>query len=140
MRTGPVEFLVVEFPGTDIDPQVPAAIAELVAQGTIRVLDVLVARKDLDGAISVTEIHDLDEGTRTALDVIDGEYGGLVSEDDAALAAEAMTPGTTCGLLVWENVWATRFAAALDAAGGRVLAREPIPADAIDTAFAALAD
>ena len=140
MRTGPVEFVVIEFPGTGIDPAVPAAIAELVENGTIRVLDVLIARKDVDGTVTIIEIPDLDDANRAALDVIDGEYVGLVTDEDAALAAEAMTPGTTCGLLVWENVWATRFAAALAAAGGQVLAREPIDAAAVDATVAAMAD
>ncbi len=128
---GPVDYLVVEFPPgvSHFTGEMAAELARLVEAGTIRVLDLVVLVKDKDGNIDGMEIEDLDpvddlRNTETQLSEI------LAAEDVVNLAA-AMEPGTTAGVLVWENAWAAPFASAARRSGGQLIANGRIPIQAI---------
>ena len=130
---GPVDWIVVEFPGSEFKGEIAAALDDLVQRGTVRVLDLLILRKAEDGTLDVFEIEDFDDG--------DSEIGGLrayeaglamlLSADDVAAVAEAVAPGSTAGLLVWENLWAAPFGAAVRHAGGQLVASGRIPVQAL---------
>jgi hypothetical protein len=103
----------------------------------IQVLDLVILRKDDDGSLEAFEISDLDHDELGSLRSYEGELAMLLSEDDVTAVAEALEPGSTAGVLVWENTWAAPFGAAVRKSGGQLVASGRIPTQAI---LAALED
>jgi hypothetical protein len=136
---GPVEYLVVEFPGNRFKGEIVPALAELTEQGTIRVIDLLFVRKDADGSIATFELNDLPAEEAEPYEHLDGEIDGLLNADDASLLAAGLQPNSSAALLVFENVWATRLRDAIVGAGGRLVENARIPAPVIEAALAAVA-
>lgn len=141
MPIGPVEVLVVAFPGSRFKGEIVPALQELEATGTVHILDLAFVRKDADGSLLTLELADLDPEEAAPFDMVDGEIGGLLGGDDLMLAAEMLPAGSSAALLVWENTWAARFAQAVRNADGQVLLNERIPHAAVMAALeSALAD
>jgi hypothetical protein len=128
---GPVDYLVVEFPpgAANFTGEMAAEISRLVDAGVIRVLDLLILRKDGDGTVDALEIDDLEQVDE--LRVAETQLAELLAEDDVAHLAAAMEPGSIAGVLVWENLWAAPFASAARRAGGQLIASGRIPIQAI---------
>jgi hypothetical protein len=128
---GPVDYLVVEFPPatSHFTGEMATELDKLVSSGTIRVLDVIVLTKGADGEIDAMEVNDLDSVGEVR--AAEAELAGLLAEEDVVNLAAAMEPGTTAGVLVWENVWAGPFAAAARRSGGQLIANGRIPIQAI---------
>ena len=139
MPLGPVDFLLARFEQGQFHGQMASALADLVDKGLIHIIDLVFVRKEDDGSITAFELDDLGE-LGAAYDSVEGEAGGLLSEEDLAEAAAELEPGTAAALLVWENLWAKDFADAMRSAGGEVLAYERIPAGEIEAAYADLDD
>ena len=140
MAMGPVEYIVVEFPGSEFNGEVAPALADLVDRGIVRIMDLLVVTKDEDGNVTSLEIDGMKPEVREAFEKLDGEYGGLVSDEDIQEIAAQVPAGSTAALLVWEDVWATRFAEAVRNSGGQLVAHERIPGPVAEAAVAALID
>jgi hypothetical protein len=136
MPLGPVEYLLIGFPGNQFTGKIAPALAELVDAGTIRILDLVFVKKDPDGSITVVEYDALAEAPEFA--ALDGEAGGLLNDEDIADAAEALDPDSSAALLVWEDAWAAPLAAALRDAGGVLIAGERIPHDTVEQALQTL--
>jgi hypothetical protein len=133
---GPVDWIVVEFPGSKFNGDIAPAIADLVDRDLIRVIDVLVIKKGDDGTIEGFEISDLDEGEVGEL----GSHGtdlALLSEEDVTAIGAAIEPGSSAGVLVWENKWAVPFGSAVRRSGGQLVASGRIPTQAILAAIEA---
>jgi len=126
---GPVDYLVVEFPGNKMTGEGLPILVDLVDQGLIRILDLVFVRKDDDGSISGIAIADLDGDGEQDLAVFEGASSGLIDEDDVTSAGDVLEPGCSAGILVYENLWARPFAAALRRGGGQLVASGRIPAD-----------
>jgi hypothetical protein len=128
---GPVDYLVVEFPAghSNFTGEMAAELKSLVDGGTIRVLDLLIMQKDDDGTVEAFEIDDL-EGV-DELRGLETHVAEILAADDVANLAAAMEPGSTAGVLVWENRWAAPFASAARRAGGQLVASGRIPIQAI---------
>jgi hypothetical protein len=128
---GPVDYLVVEFPPgrSHFTGEMAAEIGRLVDAKLIRVLDLLILQKAEDGSIEALEIDDLD--VVDELRAAEGQLAELLAEEDVVHLAAAMEPGTTAGVLVWENAWAAPFASAARRAGGQLIASGRIPIQAI---------
>ncbi len=128
---GPVDYAVVEFPAgaTNFTGEMTDELIALVESGTIRVIDVLILTKDEDGNIEATELSEIDE--LGDLQQIEAELAELLAADDVAHLAAAMEPGSTAGVLIWENLWAAPFAAAARRSGGQLIANGRIPIQAI---------
>jgi hypothetical protein len=129
---GPVDILAVEFDGP-LGPEVPAAMAGAIAAGTVRIIDLLFVARDADGTVSSAEVSG-DE----AWAALDGEVLGLVNDEDLQAIGEALTPGGSAALIVYEHVWARPLVAALADSGGRIALRHHIPAADAELALAAL--
>ena len=128
---GPVDYLVVEFPAgaSNFTGEMVDELLSLVDAGTIRVIDVLILTKDENGSIEAAELSDLaDLGP---LQTIEAQLAELLAEDDVVNLAAAMDPGSTAGVLIWENLWAAPFASAARRAGGQLIANGRIPIQAI---------
>ena len=128
---GPVDYVVVEFPATasNFTGEMAAELRALVDAGTIRVIDVLILTKDADGAVEAMELSDVDE--LGDLQAIEAELAELLAADDVEHLAAAMDPGSTAGVIIYENLWAAPFASAARRSGGQLIANGRIPIQAI---------
>ena len=134
---GPVDWIVVEFPGSKFNGQIAPALLDLVERDLIRVLDLLVLKKDADGSLEAFELSDLDEGEIGGLREYESELAMLLSEEDVTSLAAAIEPGSSAGVLVWENTWAAPFASAVRRSGGQLVASGRIPIQALLAAIEA---
>lgn len=134
---GPVDWIVVEFPGSRFKGEIAPALADLVDRGIVRVLDLLLIRKDEDGTLGFFELSDLDESEVGVLRSYETVLAELLSEEDVENVASAVEPGSTAALLVWENTWAAPFASAVRRAGGQLAASGRIPVQALLAAIEA---
>ena len=130
-ETGPIDYLVVEFPGNRMTGEAFPLLVDLVDRGLIRILDLVFVRKDLDGSVAGLELADLNGDGQLDLSVFDGASSGLLGEDDIREAGEAVQPGSSAGILIYENVWAAPFAGAVRRSGGQLVASGRIPIQAI---------
>ena len=128
---GPVDWIVVEFPGSKFNGEIAPALADLVERDLIRVLDMLVLKKESDGTLEAFELSDLDEAEVGGLRSFEHELAMLLSEDDVTAVAAAIEPGSSAAVLVWENAWAAPFASAVRRAGGQLVASGRIPIQAM---------
>jgi Family of unknown function (DUF6325) len=135
---GPIDFLLLEFPDGERTGKPADALLELVDRGIIRIYDLLVLRKAEDGTVSGLEITDLSADDVGGFTAFAGARSGLLGDDDARQAAEAMQPGTVAALLMYENAWAIPFVATARGAGGQVIASARIPANDVMDALDAL--
>jgi hypothetical protein len=134
---GPVDWIVVEFPGSRFSGQIAPALLDLVERDLIRVLDLLVLKKDADGSLEAFELSDLDQGEIGDLRTYESELAMLLSEEDVTSLAAAIEPGSSAGVLVWENTWAAPFASAVRRSGGQLVASGRIPIQALLAAIEA---
>ncbi len=128
---GPVDYLVVEFPAgqSNFNGEMATELAALNRAGTIRLLDLLILKKDADGTIEAFEVDDFAEVD--ALVELEGEIAEILAAKDIANLAASMHPGSVAGCIVWENRWAAPFASATRRAGGQQIASGRIPIEAI---------
>lgn len=133
MELGPVEYLLIAFPGNNFTGEIVPALTELVSSGTVRILDLVFVRKETDGSVTFVEFDALDDAV--AFDSLDGEAGGLFSEEDVELAAAALEPGSSAALLVWEDLWAAPLAKALRDADAVLIEGSRIPHSIAVAAF-----
>jgi hypothetical protein len=128
---GPVDWIVVEFPGSKFRGEIAPILDGLVESGTVRVLDLVLIRKREDGELEFFELSDLDESEIGSLRAYETELATLLSEDDVNAVAASVEPGSTAALLVWENRWAAPFGSAVRRAGGQLVASGRIPVQAL---------
>ncbi|MFE9740581.1 DUF6325 family protein [Streptomyces sp. NPDC006477] len=126
---GPVDYLVLEFPGNRMTGEGLALLLDLVERRVIRILDLSFVRKDEDGSVRALQLSDMDGDGELDLAVFDGASSGLLGEDDLQEAAAVLDPGNSAGVLVYENVWAAPLAAALRRSGARMVAAGRIPVE-----------
>ncbi|MFF7892197.1 DUF6325 family protein [Streptomyces sp. NPDC007907] len=134
-EVGPIDYLVVEFPRNRMTGEGFPLLVDLVDRGLIRILDLMFVRKDEDGTVTGMEIADLTGDGALDLAVFEGASSGLLGQDDLEEAATALEPGCSAGILVYENVWAAPFAAALRRGGARLVASGRIPVNAVVAAL-----
>jgi Family of unknown function (DUF6325) len=136
-QLGPVDYVIVEFPAGEANftGAMVEELLKLVEAGTIRVIDILILVKDEDGNVEALELSDLED--LGELQQIEAELAELLAEDDVLNLAAAMDPGSTAGVLIYENVWAGPFASAVRHSGGQLIANGRIPIQAIIAAIEA---
>jgi hypothetical protein len=128
---GPIDYLVVEFPGSRMTGEGLPLLVDLVDQGIIRILDLVFVKKELDGSVIGMAIADFDQDGELDLAVFEGASSGLLGKDDIDEASGVLEPGSSAGILVYENRWAAPFAAALRRGGGQLVASGRIPVQAV---------
>lgn len=134
---GPVDWIVVEFPGSRFNGAIAPELRSLVERGLVRILDLLILHKDTAGTLEIAEFSDADDGELGELRALETELATLLSEEDVIAAAEAIEPGSSAALLVWENVWAAPFGSSVRNAGGQLVASGRIPVQALAAAIEA---
>src|SRR5215211_2730016 len=133
---GPIDYVLVEWPGRQPTGEAAPYLVDLVDRGIIRVLDLAFITKDEDGNVAGVEISEVADQVEE-MKVFEGASSGVVSDDDIAEAAEALEPGTSAALLVYENRWAAPFATAVRRSGGQLVANGRIPIQALLAALEA---
>jgi hypothetical protein len=128
---GPVDYVVVEFPAgkSNFTGEMARELLSLVEAGTIRVIDVLILTKNEDGTVDAKELSDVEE--LGELEALEAQLAELLTVEDVGHLAAAMEPGSTAGVLIWENLWAAPFASAARRSGGQLIANGRIPIQAI---------
>lgn len=139
MSIGPVEFLMISFPGSRFDGRIVPELERLIDSGTVRIIDLVFVSKSTEGDVTVIEYDALDASS-AAFASLDGEAGGLLNDDDIAEAAEALEAGSSGVFLVWEDLWAAPLADAIRGAGGEILAGGRIPHDVMTAALDHIAE
>jgi uncharacterized membrane protein len=127
---GPVEYIIIGFPENQFKGEIVPALADLVESGTVRILDLVFVMKDADGTVTSVEYEDL-----PGMSDLEGEADGLLREEDLEMVAEVLEPNSSGLMIVWEDLWASRLAAALRDAGGVIISGERIPHDIVEAAF-----
>jgi hypothetical protein len=138
IELGPVDYLVVEFPGNQMTGEALPILVDLVDRGIIHLLDLAFVRKDADGTITAMEVADFDGDGSLDLAVFEGASSGLLGESDISEAANALEPNSSAGIIVFENAWAAPFVGALHRSGAEVVASGRIPADDLIAALEAV--
>jgi len=128
---GPIDYIVVEFPAgaSSFTGEMSEALLSLVDAGTIRVVDVLILTKNEDGSVDAMELSDIEQ--LGPLQRVEAQLAELLAAEDVEHLAAAMDPGSTAGVLIWENLWAAPFASAARRSGGQLIATGRIPIQAI---------
>lgn len=136
---GPVDYMVVEFPSdqADFSGAMARELSALIERGTVRVLDLVFLKKELDGSVEGFETHDFDDGELGELRALETELAMLLAADDVEAIGEALEPGSVAAVLVWENAWAAPFASAVRHSGGQLVASGRIPIQALAAAIEA---
>ncbi|MEN9644519.1 MAG: hypothetical protein RL238_1188 [Actinomycetota bacterium] len=126
MTIGPVEYIIIQFPGNQFKGEIAPALADLIESKTVRIIDMVFILKDELGNVVWDEYDAGENGDGFGFAHLDGE-AGLLNEDDILTAAEVMDNNSSAALLVWEDLWAAPFAAAIRNAGGELIAGGRIP-------------
>ena len=134
--SGPVEYVVIEFPDNQIHGEIAPALADLTRRGVVHILDLVFVKKDGDGAIESFEFDDVEAGASFAM--VDGEADGLIGEDDIRSLAEALAPDSAALMVLFEDLWAKDLGEAVWKAGGELVAGGRIPRDVITASLAEL--
>ena len=128
-QLGPVDYLVVEFPGSNFNGEIMPELVDLVQRGIIRVLDLVLIKKEEDGSYDALEFDEIEDSALGDLREFERELADVLSEED--IISAALEPGSTAGLLVYENLWAAPFASAVRRSGGQLVADGRIPVQAL---------
>jgi hypothetical protein len=136
---GPVDYLVVEFPAdkANFSGEMAAELKSLVGGGLIRVLDLVLLRKDLDGSVEASELRDVDESNVGELRALEADLALLLAEEDVEELGKALEPGSIAAVLVYENSWAAPFASSVRRSGGQLVANGRISTQALLAAVGA---
>jgi hypothetical protein len=136
---GPVDYIVVEFPAdkANFSGEMATELSALVKSGTVRVLDLLFLKKNADGSVEGFESHEFDDGEVGELRELESELAMLLAAEDVEAIGEALEPDSYAAVLVWENVWAAPFGAAVRHSGGQLVAGGRIPIQALADAIEA---
>jgi uncharacterized membrane protein len=137
MAIGPVEYMVVAFPGNQFKGEIVPALTDLVKSGTVRIIDLAFVAKDAEGNVATMELEDLQSDVGKAFAALEAEIGDLVNEDDLKAVGEVLEPNSSAGVLVWEDVWAAKLAQAIRDAGGTLLDLERVPHEVVQAALKA---
>ncbi|WP_027503284.1 DUF6325 family protein [Rhodococcus sp. UNC363MFTsu5.1] len=135
LNIGPVELVVLTFPGAQVDPGTIAALQDVVERGYVTLLDLVYIAKDADGNITQVDVdEDLDD---VGLAILSIEAKALISDQDLDVVRDSLEPGTSAAIIVYEETWARQIASTVRGAGGEVALHVQIPRDAVVAAVAA---
>ena len=131
---GPVDYVVLAFPGNQFKGEIVPALEDLVKAGTVRIIDTAFVGKDDKGEVFTLELTELDPDVQEALDALDLEVQGLFNDEELLAVGQELEPNSSAAVLVWENVWARKVAQAIRDAGGVMVAFERVPHDVVQAA------
>jgi len=131
MTLGPVEYAVIAFPGNRFNGDVVPALIDLVENDVIHIIDLVFVHKDEAGTLTIGEIEELDTDLGAVFAKLQGDVDDLINEEDLEDIAALLSPNSSAAVIVWENLWAERFASAVRASGGHLVDSGRIPPDVV---------
>ncbi|MGD2044115.1 MAG: DUF6325 family protein [Acidimicrobiia bacterium] len=136
---GPIEVLVVGFPGSQFNGSILPALQDVVEKDIVSIVDCLLITKNEDGSVDFTEIEEVGSNEDVArLQELFDEVNGLLSDEDVEAFAEALEPGDSAAALVFEHTWAKPFQDAVVSSGGVMIANLRVPGVIADQVLAAV--
>jgi uncharacterized membrane protein len=133
---GPVEIAVIGFPENNFTGEIAPAIADLVEAGTVSILDLVFITKDEDGSVTGVELNELDDEIAAPYQELEGQAGGLLTDEDFEQIGDALDPNSSALAIVWENTWARKLVGAIQNAGGVLVAHDRIDAATVQEVLA----
>ena len=132
----PVEYMAVAFPGNKFSGDIVPALRNLIDSGTIRLIDLAFVMKDAHGSVVAMEAEELDSDAGKAFKAIEDKVGDLINEEDLRDIGAALEPNTSAAILLWEDLWASKFTNAVLQAGGVLLDTQRVPHQLVQNALA----
>ena len=123
---GPIDYILVEWPGRRPHGELAPQLVDLVDRGLIRILDLTFIEKDEEGNVAALEIADVG-GEVVELAIFEGASSGLIDQSDLDDAADTVTPGSSAGILLFENLWAIDFVEGMRRGGAELVAAGYVP-------------
>ena len=139
MTYGPVDFVALEFKGNQFKGEIFPELMNLVNNGVVRVIDIIVVRKDADGTVTHQEIQETDKNVLAVFDPLKAEINGMIQVEDIELIGEKLEPNSTAAVLLFENLWAVKFVKAVENANGRAVMHVRIPHEVVVEAMEKIA-
>jgi flagellar motor switch protein FliM len=131
MTYGPVDFVALEFKGNQFKGEIFPEIMNLVNNGIVRVIDIIVVKKDADGNVTHQEIQETDQSVLAVFNPLKAEINGMIQVEDIEMIGEKLENNTTAALLMFENLWAINFIKAVENANGRSVMHVRIPYEVV---------
>lgn len=135
---GPVEYIVIHFDSDRFSADIVPALNDLLDQGLVRLIDIAAVARSPGGEIAIMETRELAPEVAEAFERLTGDLSPLLSEADLQELGEELAPGTSAAALLFEHVWASRFAEAVRGADGQLIMAERIPHQVMTEARASL--
>ena len=132
MAAGPLELIVLGFPGSKFSGAILPALIDLIEREIVRVVDLVIVQKNSDGLPEITEIENTDDPAFAGLVDIIGSPNGLIGEEDIVQLAEDLEPGDTAAMMLFEHTWANTFVDAVRKADGELLLQLRIPQEVVE--------
>ena len=139
MTFGPIDFIALEFPGNRFKGEILPDLLDLVEREVIRIFDLVIVTKDVDGTVHVRELQELDPGEMSIVDPFKAGVSQMITELDIQAIAEKLDNNSTAALMLIENLWAKKTKDAMADANGRLVMFERIPHDVVEEALADIA-
>lgn len=140
MAFGPIDLIAIEFKYQSFNNEILTSVVDLVSQETIRILDLVIVRKNEQGEVTVHELKELDPASLILLEPLRAEISGMITDDDIQMIGTRLREGTTAAIMLFENLWAIRLKQDVRDGGGRLVMHERIPNEIVDEAIQDLAD
>ena len=131
MTYGPVDFVALEFKGNQFKGEIFPELMKLVNDGVVRVIDIIVVKKDADGNVTHQEIQETDQSVLAIFNPLKAEINGMIQVEDIEMIGEKLENNCTAALLMFENLWAVNFVKAVENANGRAVMHVRIPHDVV---------
>jgi hypothetical protein len=131
MTYGPVDFVALEFKGNQFKGEILPEIMSLVNNGVVRIIDMIVVRKDADGKVTHQEMQETDKSVLAVFDPLKAEINGMIQVEDIEMIGEKLDNNCTAAVILFENLWAVNFVKAVENANGRSVMHVRIPHEVV---------
>jgi hypothetical protein len=131
MTYGPVDFIALEFKGNQFKGEIFPEVLNLVNNGIVRIIDMIIVKKDADGTVTHQEMQETDKSVLAVFDPLKAEINGMIQVEDIELIGEKLEPNSTAAVILFENLWAVNFVKAVENANGRSVMHVRIPHDVV---------
>ncbi|MGE5375545.1 MAG: DUF6325 family protein [Bacteroidota bacterium] len=131
MTYGPIDFVALEFKGNQFKGEILPALLDLVNRDVVRVIDMIVVKKDADGTVTTQEMQEHDDAVLAVFNPLKAEINGMIQVEDIEMIGEKLEPNSTAAVMLFENLWAVNFVKAVENANGRAVMHVRIPHEVV---------
>jgi hypothetical protein len=128
---GPVDYLVLKFPGNKFSGEIVPELARLEQNKTIRIIDLAFVLKDQKGNVLITEAKNLGGVAGDAFSAFAAKASEWLSIDDIEAIAMVLPNNSSAAILLYENTWAIHLKEGLLNANAEVVDMGRIPSELV---------